>query len=406
MKIEYFAIAFKNLKRRGIRSWLTLLGIVIGITAVVALVSLGDGLKAAVNSQFGVSNTEVITIQAGGVSGYGPPGSGVVKPLTTDDERAIERVNNVRYAIGRIIESLKIRFNSKTQIGFATNVPSGVKANYFYENTQLESETGRLLYEQDVNKIVIGNDFSVAEKSGFDKAVQVGDNLLLNNKSFRVIGILKKEGSFIWDKIILMNEKELKDLMNNTDNLDLIAVRVKDKNLMDQTKEDLEKMLRKRRDVKVGQEDFEVSTPEAMLSMVNSILNGVQAFIVLIALISIFIGAVGIVNTMTTSVLERTKEIGIMKAIGARNSDIFLQFFTEAGLLGFVGGVIGVIFGEAIGFLGIKAINNFLGATTPVGIDPMFIVITLLGSFFIGSISGIAPAMRAASLNPVEALRK
>lgn len=406
MKSDYAIMAIRNLRRRGTRSWLTLLGIVIGITAVVALISLGDGLKMAVNSQFGADSTEVITVQAGGVSGFGPPGSGVVNPLTIDDERALENINNVDYAVGRIIETIRVEYNSKLQIGFATNVPPGIKNSYFYENTGIEVDSGRLLQGGDVNKIVIGNDFSVAAKSGFDRAVQVGDSMDINNNSFRVVGILKKEGSFIWDKIFLINEQELRDLAGSGENLDLIAVRVKDKNLISKTAQDIEKLMRQRRDVKVGQEDFEVSTPEAMLSTVNSILGGVQAFIVLIALISIFVGAIGIVNTMTTSVMERVREIGIMKAIGAKNSDIFFQFFIEAGLLGFVGGVIGVLIGTGIGFIGIQGINNFIGASTPFNPNLILIFGTLAGSFLIGSVSGIAPAMRAARMNPVEALRK
>ena len=175
---------------------------------------------------------------------------------------------------------------------------------------------------------------------------------------------------------------------------------------MDKTVLEIEKELRQRRNVKIGQEDFEVSTPEAMLSTVNSLLGGVQAFIVMIALISIFVGAIGIVNTMTTSVMERVREIGIMKSIGAKNSDIFLQFFIEAGLLGFVGGVIGVLIGTGIGFIGILGINNFIGISTSFSPNLVLIFGTLVGSFLIGSISGIAPAMNAARLNPVEALRK
>jgi putative ABC transport system permease protein len=406
MRLEYLGLAFKNLRRRGVRSWLTLLGIVIGVTAVVSLVSLGDGLKLAINSQFGVSSTEIITVQAGGLSGYGPPGSGVVNPLTNDDAKAMENLNNVDSVIGRLVETVKIEFNTKTQIGFATNVPPGEVANTMYETIGLEVESGRKLYEGDTNKIVIGNDFSYTEKSGFERSIQVGDSLSINEKKFKVIGILKKEGSFIWDKIILINERELKDLVGNNNTWDVIVVRVKDKDLINQTFQDLEKLLRKRRDVKVGQEDFSVSTPEAMLSTVNSILAGVQVFIVMIALISIFVGAIGIINTMTTSVMERTKEIGIMKAIGAKNSEIFSQFFIEAGLLGFVGGVMGILLGLLIGFFGIMGINNFLGSSNSFEPSIILILGTLFGSFLIGSISGIAPAMRAANLNPVEALRK
>src|SRR3990167_3256943 len=140
--------------------------------------------------------------------------------------------------------------------------------------------------------------------------------------------------------------------MEIEDDVDIIAVQVKDKSLIQEAEEDIEKLLRKRRDVKEGNEDFEVSTPEASLSSVNQILLAVQSFIAMIALISVAVGGIGIVNTMTTSVMERRREIGIMKAIGARNRDIFMQFFIESGLLGLVGGLIGVIVGVIVGLIG------------------------------------------------------
>jgi len=163
--------------------------------------------------------------------------------------------------------------------------------------------------------------------------------------------------------------------------------------------------LRKRRNVKIGEEDFQVSTPQAMLEQVNSVLGGIQAFIVIIASISILVGAIGIINTMTTSVLERKKEIGIMKAIGARNKHIFFQFFVESGLMGLVGGILGIIFGLIIGYAGTYGINSFLGSESSPEINIILIVGALIGSFLIGAIAGIFPAMRAANQNPVEALR-
>jgi len=128
-------------------------------------------------------------------------------------------------------------------------------------------------------------------------------------------------------------------------------------------------------------------------------------FIVLVASISIFVGAIGIANTMTTSVVERKKEIGIMKAIGARNMDIFYQFFIEAGLLGLIGGIIGIILGIGLSYLGTASLNSFLGTETQPNINSYLIVFSLLGSFFVGAVSGIIPALNAARQNPVESLR-
>lgn len=405
MKKDYFVLAISNLRHRGLRSWLTILGILIGITAVVSLISLGDGLKMAVNSQFGISSTEVLTVQAGGLNNYGPPGTGVIKPLTVQDVAAIEKLNNVKIAVARNIKTLKLEFNKKLVIGFAGSVPDDKeKRKYVYDIADISVFSGKLV-DADPKKVALGYDFSIAEKSGFDKAIKVGDKITLNGQSYEVSGILNKKGSFIWDKIILILDSELKDLTDYGDNVDIIAVVAKDKESLPAAKEEIEKLLRSRRNVKIGQEDFEVSTPDAALGTVNQILFGVQIFIVMIASISIIVGAVGISNTMITSVLERKKEIGTMKAIGAKNSAIFYQFTIEAGILGLIGGLLGAALGTGVGYFGTVAINNFIGSQMSPNINFMLIFLALLGSFTIGAVSGILPALRAAKLNPVEALR-
>lgn len=402
---DYFRIALKNLKHRGIRSWLTLLGIFIGVTAVIALISLGAGLKLAVSSQFGISSTEVLTVQAGGLNSYGPPGSGALNPITVSDLDAIKKLSSVKTAIRRNVVSLKVDFNNIQQIKYAIQTPDGADRAFVYENLQIEVERGRLLTDADTTKIMLGYNFISSSASGFDKKVEVGDKLSINGKKFEVVGITKKKGSFIFDNVIYMNEEQLEEYMPNKDNVDVIAVQAQSKETLNKTKEDIEKLLRQRRGVKVGEEDFEVQTPQAMLGTVNSILTGVQIFIVIIASISILVGAVGIVNTMTTSVLERRKEIGIMKAIGAKNSQVFLQFLIEAGLLGLIGGITGAAFGTLIGYLGTMGIGSFVGGKLSPNIDFMLIGLTLIGSFIVGAISGIMPARNAANQNPVEALR-
>jgi putative ABC transport system permease protein len=142
-----------------------------------------------------------------------------------------------------------------------------------------------------------------------------------------------------------------------------------------------------------------------MLETVNKMIGGIQIIIIIIASISIFIGVIGIVNTMTISVLERKKEIGVMKSIGAKNSQIFMQFFVESGFLGLVGGGFGVLLGVAIGGFGILGINGFVGGDLKPRIDFYLIFFSLLGSFVIGALAGIFPAMKAAKQHPVDALR-
>lgn len=401
---DFWILAIKNLKRRGLRSWLTLLGIFIGVTAVITLISLGDGLKLAVNSQFGVSSTQLLTIQAGGISGMGPPGSFVVNSLTSEDSEAIEKLSTVEIAIPRIIKYLKTEFNNKLQMVATASVPED-KAQDIYELKELEAQYGRLIEKGDIKKIVVGNNFANKDKNGFDKAIMPGTSVTINGKKFKVIGVLKKKGSFILDNAILMTEEDIKEAINDSNKVDVIIAKSTSKENINEAKEDIENLLRQRRDVKKGQEDFEVSTPEATLATVNQILTGVQLFIVLIAFMSILVGTIGIVNTMMISVMERRKEIGVMKAIGATNKNIFLQFLIEAGLLGLIGGLSGIIAGSILGYLGVLGINNFIGATVAPKINLTLIVSTLFGSFIIGSIAGILPAVKASKQNVIEVLR-
>jgi len=375
--MNYFVFAFRNLKRKGIRSYLTLLGICIGIMAVVSLITLGNGLKVAVTSQFGVDSIELISVQASG-GGFGPPGEDVVLPLTTQDALAIERISSVEYAIPRNIESIAVEYNDKLIFTFAASIPEEYDKE-FYEIIDVEVSKGRLLKDGEPKKIFLGTNFEDGTKNGFDKPLIVGKKVLINGEEFEVVGILKRKGSFMFDNVVFMYDDDLNDLVGYGENVDIIAVKVKNKDLINKAKEDIEKLLRDRRDVRAGEENFQVTTPESMLKTVNSVLGGIQIFIIIIASISIFIGVIGIVNTMTISVLERKKEIGIMKAIGGKNSQIFMQFFIESGFLGLVGGGIGVLLGVGIGYVGVSGINNWIGATMKPSIN-FYLIFFLLKS--------------------------
>jgi putative ABC transport system permease protein len=403
IKMNYFILAFRNLKRKGLRSYLTLLGICIGIMAVVALITLGNGLKLAVTSQFGIESTELISVQAGG-GNMGPPGYDVIIPLTIDDAEAIERIDTVEYAIPRNLETVAIEYNDKIVFTMAASIPEEYDKE-LYEIMDIETTSGRLLKEGDSKKVFSGAISEDGAKNGFEKDLIVGKKVLINGEEFEVIGILKKKGSFMIDGIAFMYDDDLKELVNYGNTVDIIAVKVKNKDLIEETQEKIEKLMRERRGVKVGEENFQVTTPEAMLETVNKMIGGIQIFIIIIASISIFIGVIGIVNTMTISVLERKKEIGIMKSIGAKNSQIFMQFFVESGFLGLVGGGFGVLLGVAIGGFGILGINSFVGGELKPQIDFYLIFFSLLGSFVIGALAGIFPAMKAAKQHPVDALR-
>lgn len=402
--MNYLVFAFRNLRKKGIRSWLTLLGIFIGVLAVVSLITLGNGLKVAVLSQFGAGSTEMISVQAGGLN-YGPPGSSVTNPLTKADAEAISKLDTVEFALGRNIITGSLEYNDRFGVGSALSIPNGYEKETYEIADDIEIYKGRFLKSGDVGKVLLGYNFMDGNTNGFGKDIVPGRTVLINGQNYEVVGIIKKKGSFMYDWTVFMYQSDIDNLIGKSDDVDIIDVKVKNKDLIERAKEQIENLLRQRRDVKVGEEDFDVSTPESTLKTVNSVLGAIQAFVIIIASISILVGAIGIVNTMSTSVLERRKEIGIMKAIGSRNEQIFMQFFVESGFLGLIGGAIGAAFGLLIGYVGTVGINSWLGSDIAPSISLWLIFFTLLGSFLIGAIAGIIPAMHAAKQDPVEALR-
>lgn len=407
MIIDYFKIALRSLSRRRLRAWLTLIGIIIGITSVVALVGLGQGLQAAIANIFGDLGTDKISVTAQG--GFGPPGTGVVKPLTTKDLSEIERIRGVDNAVGRLVSPAKIEYNKKVSFGYAVSMPPEKEDLELLEETfNIEAEEGRLLRETDRGKIFLGYNFYDMENY-FGRRVEPGSNILIQDKSYEVVGIAKKLGNPIFDSSIYINEDNMRDIFNiSKDRIDVIAVKVSNEDEIKSVAEDIEILLRKNREVREGEEDFSVSTPQQALENVNSTLGAVNIFVYVIAAISILVGGIGIMNTMFMSVTERTRDIGIMKSIGATNEAIFSLFFIESGLLGSVGGLIGAILGSLLSIVGAMVLQSFLGGGLEVGaqITPLLFFGSVGGAFIIGSLFGTIPAIKASKLHPVDALRK
>ena len=404
---DYFLFAFKNITKRKVRSWLTMIGIFIGIAAVVALVSLGQGLKEAITGQFAGFGTDKLVIQAAGVT-FGPPGSAVVEKLTSKDADVIQRVKGIDIVAERLMRSEKIRFNDEERysaIGSITQDESRkLVLEVIEESMDLTMEDGRMLFKDDRFKIIIGND--LASKKLFSRKLRLGDKLNIGSKDFEVIGILKKSASPLGNDMILMNDKPMREALDIGDEVDIIAAQVFNVDEIETIAERVEKDLRKHRDVELGKEDFSVQTPAQAVETLNNILNYVTWFLVFIAMISLVVGAVGISNTMFTAVLERRKEIGIMKSIGAKNSNILLLFLIESGVLGLVGGIIGIIVGIALS-KSVEILGTLILGTQLI--QAHYTLFWILGplvfSFIIGSLSGALPAVQAARMKPVDALR-
>lgn len=404
MITDLLNLAVSNLLRRRLRSWLTVLGVVIGITAVVALIGLGEGLRSFITAQFSIVGTDAITIQAQ-TAGFGPPGAGVANPLSRD---ALERIRDVRgteKVFGRVVEEATVEFNDRRQLSFIGSAPEGEALDYLYERLNLEVQQGRLLEEGEVGKVVLGSEFTTDER--FDKPVRVGNRLSINGKDFDVIGILEEKGSFVTDTTILMAEDDARELLDiDRDEYDVIIARAQEGFDINEVVERIERELRDERDVDIGEEDFTVETSQESLENLESTLFAVQLFVYIIAGVSLLVGGIGISNTMYTAVLERITEIGTIKAIGAQQYQIFSIFSFEAGLIGSVGGLVGATVGAGAAHLlawagrkqlGIDLIQAHTGIALIAG--------AIAFSFIIGLIAGILPAYQASRLHPVEALR-
>jgi len=403
---DYFLMALDNLKHRGIRSWLTILGIFIGIAAVVSLISLGQGLQDAVTGQLKTLSGDNLIIQSSASASYlGPPGTSAVRKLNEHDLDIINSVSGIELVIPRLIRSVKIEFNDIIKFKYIATLPEDQQGiDYIYKTMDLKVSEGRLLKLGDKRKIVIGGNF--IGKDEFDKPVKLSSTLKIQNESFEVVGILSKTSNLEVNNAALILEDDFKRILDIGDEIDLILAKVVNKDKTEQVAEMIKKKMRKDRDEKEGEEDFSVQTPVKALESISLILNIINLVVTGIAIISLLIGGVGIANTMYTSVLERRRDIGIMKAVGSTNFEILKIFVVESGMLGFVGGIAGAIVGLAFAFGVSFGANAYLGQELlKVSISYPLLLLAILFSFLIGLISGLAPAFQASQLKPVEALR-
>jgi len=402
---NYFSISLSNLKRRKLRAWLTMLGIFIGIAAVVSLITLGNGLRTAVTGQFGSLSIDTLTIQ-NAETGFGPPGSTAIEKLEDSDLEIINSISGIEKVIPRWIRISKLEYNGVSRFFYLSNIPEEKdKIDFVYSNTGLKIDEGKLLKQGDRGKVLLGS--QIAGKNTFGKKIRIGNKIEIQGEEFEVVGILKPSSSFVFNGVVLMMQEDMKDLLEIDDEWDLIVAKVEDRNKIQDIAEDIKKELRKDRKLKKGEEDFSVQTPLEGLSAVNTILNVINIVVTGIASISLIIGGIGIANTMYTSVLERNKEIGTMKAIGARNKDILFIFLIESALLGLVGGIIGAGLGLGLAFLISIGASAALGSNIlQVSISYLLLLGAIGFSALIGMLAGTLPAIQASKLNPSEALRK
>jgi len=401
MILDYFGFSISNLQKRKLRSWLTLLGIVISILIIFVLASLSIGLQESVKEQFREIGADKFFVQPKGFVGL--VGGDSAAKLTLEDVKTIEKVQGVRKTGTMGVESAKIEFGD--EIRFTRIVGLDVDSiDLFFESSGLEIIEGRKLRKSQKRKIVLGN--SYVDNSFLQKGVSLGNQISINDEKFRVVGILSSAGNSEDDRQIYMEKEEFDEFFETEGRISIITVQIESESDLKDIANKVEKKLRFSRDVKEENQDFSILTPEEILQSFGNILDILTGFLLGIAGISLLVGGINVANTMYTSVLERTKEIGIMKSIGARNGSVLTLFVVEAGILGLVGGLIGIFLGILISKSVEIYVDKFLGFGLLEAAFPTYLVVGCLGfSFVVGIFSGIWPAMQAVKVKPVEALR-
>ena len=397
--LDSFRLAARNIKYRKKRSWLTILGTLVGILAIVALISIGQGLQNSVQSQFQELGGDKVYISPGGDSISSRFTSSTAK-LTEESLQTVRNSRGVEEATGTISTSKQIRFNQESSFLSITGISGGEDSSLIQETNGLETVEGRFLRETDTSSIIITEN---AAENAFENEIGLRNKIDINGTEYRVVGIVEASGRPAGS--IYMEMEQARELTGKEDEYDEITARTSGGFTPAEVEENIRTELRRSRGLEEGEEDFTTNTAADIIDSFTSQLSLIRGFLVGLGAISLLVGGVGITNTMYTSVTERTKEIGVMKAVGATNWQILRIFLIESGMIGLIGGLLGVIGGLGISFAASNVISEQVGLPMEPGASPELIFGSLAFAFIVGTVSGFFPARKAAKMNPVEALR-
>jgi len=402
---DNFNLAYKNIKERMSRSILTLLGIAIGIMAIISLMGIGEGMNVAVEGELS-SLSDTIIVNVGG--GFSMFSFGQLEDtgeyLTERDITDLERIPGVKEVNTQLTGMASLSFNGDGNSVMITVTGMDIESmNLQYGLDDLAE--GDLLDIGDQSKILIGYDVAY---DYFDNDISVGSRVKINGKKFFVNGIFSKQGMggiSINDDLVLLTSRDFQKATGES-NIYSAIVTVYNVNEVESIASEIERVINENH----GGEDFASATSmSSILDSIQSIMGILQTVLIAIASIALVVASIGIMNTMLTSVMERTREIGIMKAIGATNKDIMSIFIIEGLLLSIVGGVSGII----IGIFGSRVVAALLSNMGPGGggipLEPvitfMAIALGLSVSMIVGILSSLYPAWKAARMSPIEAVR-
>jgi putative ABC transport system permease protein len=402
--------AFENLGANKLRSFLTVLGIVIGVGAVIAMLSIGRGAEASITSRIEAIGTNLVYVGAGSTTSGGVrSAAGSAATLTMDDAEALTAVPDVIAVAPTTSSFVQIVYqgaNTNTRL-------TGVTPSYA-DLASLTVADGEFITQghQNASSLVVVLGSSVAETLFGSSFGAVGQKVRMNNQSFKVIGVLESKGGTGMmnqdDQVFVPLSTALTRLTGSSrfrgsSVISQITLKASDAQVVEQVVQNVTLVMRSLHGTVEGSDDFTVTSQEDTLETATQVTDTLTLFLGGIAGISLIVGGIGIMNIMLTTVTERTREIGLRKALGARRSDILLQFLLESMVLSLAGGLLGVGVGwglaQAVGKVQISG-----SAITPVvGLDS--VLLATVFSVGVGLFFGIYPATRAARLQPVEALR-
>lgn len=400
---EYFKIAVKTIATRRVRSWLTTIGVVIGVFLIVSLLSLSEGLKGAVLQQLGKMGKDLITIMPGDASNIFTSMQGGAK-LTAEDIKIIEKTDGVDVVVSMNYTAITARYKDikKTVLVYGDDWKNAME---IYKN-DMGWKVGQGRWPiPGKNEVIIGK--IVAEETF--PGIKVGSEIIMNGRKFSVAGILESLGSKDDDSMVGLDLGIFRSITGEREGAKMAFLKAESGYSADTVVNNLKRSLEDNRKRQIGQEpsdsSYTILTSEKITEIVASVMGVIQAVIIGFASIAIVVGGIGIMNTMYTSVSERIKEIGIMKAIGAKNSTITTIFLIESGIFGMLGGLGGTVLGFALA----KSIEIYLQVHPlfylKADVGPGLILFSITFSFLIGCISGYFPARAASRLKPVDALR-
>jgi len=402
MKKVYFKIAFQNLKGRPLRSWLTILGIVIGVFLVVSLLSLSEGLKGSVMQELKMMGGDLIMIMPGEMSDMMTTFiSG--NELSQNDIEAIRRAEGVEVVVPTAWAGEVVRHQDISQNIFIFGSPWETSVSIYQENMGWNLVEGEWP-KPNRRQVIVGNLVSQDLLPG----LKTGDRIQIRGQSFEITGILRSLGNKQDDSMIALDWSDFQSVFGRQDGSSMVVARINQSYNVEQVEENIRLQLEstRRRARQDEAPAFSVITSDKASDMVGNIMGVIQLAVFFFASIAVLVGAIGITNTMYTSVYERTKEIGILKAVGAKRKDIISIFLIESIIIGFTGGLLGVILGAGLAW----SVKYIIPQSHPVfyiqtTVTLFLILFGLLFAAGVGCLAGYLPARRAANLRPVQALR-